>query len=357
MESLSAGWDVVPPAEDGPQSSYSATAEGIAHMPLPAKKIAVAWKQRQSIGAGLCNLGNTCFLNSVLQCLTYTPPLANYLLSREHSQSCCEQGFCTLCTMETHVNQVLFSSDKAIEPLAVLSDLRRRGERFCLGMQEDAHEFLRYTVAAMHADYLNGCTESFPQILALSNEDGQVTCLSCQAVSESSEAFLDLTLEITAASSVPSALKEFVRAELLQGENCYKCSKCEEMGAASKRLTIHHSPNILTIALKRFGDFTGEKISKIVDYPEYLDLRPFMSQSTGGPVLYALYAVLVHRGVSGRAGHYFCFIKASNGLWYKMDDDTVVASNIEIVLSQEAYLLFYTSGEHSIEGRFRPEVV
>nr|CAB3469610.1 unnamed protein product [Digitaria exilis] len=39
------------------------------------------------IGAGLQNLGNTCYLNSVLQCLTYTEPFAAYLQSGKHKSS------------------------------------------------------------------------------------------------------------------------------------------------------------------------------------------------------------------------------------------------------------------------------
>lgn len=46
-----------------------------------------------------------------------------------------------------------------------------------------------------------------------------------------------------------------------------------------------------------------------VKYPEYLDLRAFMSQSQGEPQVYGLYAVLVHSGFSCHAGHYFCYIK------------------------------------------------
>ncbi|KAF1675815.1 Ubiquitin carboxyl-terminal hydrolase 42, partial [Pygoscelis papua] len=316
---------------------------------FPPEKICMAWQQRQRPGAGLHNLGNTCFLNSVLQCLTYTPPLANYLLSREHSQSCHQQGFCMMCVMEAHVNEVLRFSASAIQPWTVVHVLTRIGEHFQHGMQEDAHEFLRCTVDAMQRACLSGSgnLDISSQATTIVHQifggflRSRVTCLSCKAVSDSYEAFLDVPLDIKAASSVPAALEDFVKPEQLDGDNCFKCGKCDKMVAASKRFTIHRVPRVLTLCLKRFEDFTGRKISKVVEYPEYLDLRPYTSQAAGEPLLYALYAVLVHSGGSCHAGHYFCYTKASNGLWYEMNDTSVDGCGIDTVLRQQAYLLFY----------------
>ncbi|XP_050841483.1 ubiquitin carboxyl-terminal hydrolase 42-like [Serinus canaria] len=327
-------------------------AEGIAppkRILFPPEKICMVWQQRQRAGAGLFNVGNTCFLNSVLQCLTYTPPLANYLLSREHSRACHQQGFCMMCIMEAHVNKALHSPVGAILPLAVLKVFRRIGEHFQPGREEDAHDFLCCTVNAMQRACLSASND-----LDLSSQSttivyqifggflrSRVTCFSCEAISDSYEAFLDVPLDIKAASSLTAALEEFVTPENLDGDNCFKCDKCKKNVAASKRFTVHRAPKILTVCLKRFDCFTGGKISKVVEYPEYLDLRPYMSQADGEPLPYSLYAVLVHSGVSCHGGHYFCYTKASNGLWYQMDDESVELRCIDTALRQQAYLLFY----------------
>src|SRR5262249_35008492 len=57
--------------------------------------------------------------------------------------------------------------------------------------------------------------------------------------------------------------------------------------------------------------------------------------------MYSLYAVLVHAGHSVHSGHYYCFVKAANGLWFMMDDSSVRQVGLSHVLEQKAYMLCY----------------
>ncbi|XP_038228069.1 ubiquitin carboxyl-terminal hydrolase 36 isoform X3 [Dermochelys coriacea] len=328
---------------------------------FPMERLSMKWERVYRVGAGLHNLGNTCFLNATVQCLTYTPPLANYLLSKEHSRSCHQGGFCMMCIMQNHMIQAFANSGNAIKPVSFIRDLKKIARHFRFGSQEDAHEFLRYTIDAMQKACLNGYTKLDRQTQATTLVHqifggylrSRVKCSVCKSVSDTYDPYLDVALEIRQAANIVRALELFVRPDMLSGENAYMCAKCKRKVPATKRFTIHRASNVLTLSLKRFANFSGGKITKDVGYPEFLNIRPYMSQSNGDPVMYGLYAVLVHSGYSCHAGHYYCYVKASNGQWYQMNDSLVHSSNIKVVLNQQAYVLFYLripSSRKSPEG-------
>ncbi|XP_074703531.1 ubiquitin carboxyl-terminal hydrolase 36 isoform X4 [Strix aluco] len=315
---------------------------------FPPERLCMKWERVHRVGAGLHNLGNTCFLNATIQCLTYTPPLANYLLSREHGRNCHQEGFCMMCIMQNHTIQAFASSGNTIKPVSFIQNLKNIAQHICFRRQEDAHEFLRYTIDAMQKACLSRCAKLDRQTQATTLVHqifggylrSRVKCVKCEAVSDTYDPYLDMALDIGQSRNIKQALEQFVKLELLDGDNAYSCAKCKQKVLACKRFTIHRASNVLTLSLKRFSDFGGGKITKDVAYPEFLNIRPYMSEK-GDPVMYSLYAVLVHAGYSCHAGHYFCYVKASNGQWYQMNDDVVRSSNIKVVLNQQAYMLFY----------------
>ena len=75
------------------------------------------------------------------------------------------------------------------------------------------------------------------------------------------------------------ALHKFVQPEILQQENAYKCTRCKRKVPAKKLFTVYRAPNVATFQLKRFdyNRIFGGKITKLISYPDKLDLRPFMS--------------------------------------------------------------------------------
>lgn len=51
--------------------------------------------------------------------------------------------------------------------------------------------------------------------------------------------------------------------------------RCKRKTSARKCYSVHRPPNILTLQIKRFSHFG--KVGKAVEFPEKLNLRPFMS--------------------------------------------------------------------------------
>nr|GEV68572.1 ubiquitin carboxyl-terminal hydrolase 23 [Tanacetum cinerariifolium] len=311
------------------------------------------------IGAGLENLGNTCFLNSVLQCLTYTEPLAAYLQSGKHQVTCRKSGFCALCAIQKHVSRALQSSGRSLAPKDLVSNLRCISRTFRNSRQEDAHEYMVNLLESMHKCCLpNGVPSesetAYDRSLVHKIFGGrlrsQVKCMQCNHCSNKYDPFLDLSLEILRADNLYKAFANFTAKEQLDGgAKQYQCQQCKQKVKALKQLTIHKAPNVLTVHLKRFGShMSGQKIDKKIQFGSTLDLKPFVTGPYEGDLKYTLYGVLVHAGWSTHSGHYYCFVRTSSGMWYQLDDNRVYQVSEKKVFEQKAYMLFYFKDKKNI---------
>lgn len=225
------------------------------------------------------------------------------------------------------------------------------GRQFRLGRQEDAHEFLRYVIESMQKSALAGLDPKLDNKIKETSMihaifgghlQSKVTCHTCKHESCVYETLLDLSLEVRQANSVQQALKQFTASELLSRGNRYRCEACSKLTDASKQFKVHEAPSVLTVHLKRFQmtPYGMVKINRDIEFGAELDMTPFMSSQKNASK-YDLYSVLVHEGQTCHSGHYHCFVKNSNGIWYSMNDESVHQVSLATVLKQKAYILFY----------------
>eukprot|EP00943_MAST-04B_sp_MAST-4B-sp1_P006666 g6666.t1 len=311
------------------------------------------WKNVSRAGGGLYNLGNTCFLNSVLQCLTYTAPLAELAKIKYHTRRS-NNGNDMYSLLENHIEKALNAKgNRAFSPKLIVQKLQRISRNFRIGRQEDAHEFLRTFIDAMQKASLkvvginpndssrHAETTSIHRIFG-GYLQSQVKCKICKFVSTTYDACLDISLEIYGKRrTLENALRQHTKLEVLDHNNRWRCDSCKKLVPATKQLKFRRLPLTLVVHLKRFSPY-GDKISKRVEYPKELNMKSFTNNKDGEEnFMYDLYGVLVHAGNYTTSGHYYSFIKASNGAWYEMNDSSIQQVGVKTALNQQAYILFY----------------
>lgn len=318
---------------------------------------------------GLENLGNTCYMNSVLQCLSNIEDLKKFFISGDFTKSLTDSD-CRAISIEFYklLNTIWNNENGYISPsqlhrvIMILSMKYGNGE-FRMGQQCDAHEFFNFFIDNIHNSIkkeiianIRGTVKNDHDKMALDamknwklfyeKEYSQIVKLFtgqyCSVVSCSDESiknsynydpFNSLLLEIPDKKEINlyDCFDQYTGHEKLSD---YK----NDGNRYYRKITIFNLPKYLVISLKRFKG--NGKITNYIDFPlENLDLSKYYNGYKKNKWNYNLLAICNHEGGMG-GGHYYAYVK-NNTHWYNMNDRSVGEIPEERVKTKNAYMLFY----------------
>ncbi|KAH9945764.1 cysteine proteinase [Amylocystis lapponica] len=362
------------------------------------------WGDVQIGTSGLKNLGNTCYMNSTIQCLSATVPFTQFFTNgRWKSAINMVNPIGTkgnLAHAFANILRDMWQGElQCLSPVTFRRSICTYASQFGGTEQHDSQEFLSFLLDGLHED-LNRVLhkpqldttpeqeaelEKMPTQIASERQwqlyrmrddslvvdffQGQfrsrLECLTCHKTSTTYNTFMYLSLPIPSGRSatkvtLEQCLDAFVKEEVMEKSDAWNCPHCKALRKATKRLSLSRLPPVLLIHLKRFsvkGHFT-DKIETFVDFPlRGLDLTNYMPPPlppgvSGGshvsrddPLSQAPPYRYDLYGVTNHfgtlsSGHYTAFV-GSRGSWLYCDDSRVSPADAKDVAGKPAYILFY----------------
>jgi ubiquitin C-terminal hydrolase len=161
---------------------------------------------------GLNNLGNTCYMNAVLQCLSHTSPLRAQLLSDKAMKSVNPESKLgrkgdVVKELGVLMRQMWSGENSAIAPYGFKQALDRWTSMFRGYQQQDAHEALAFILDALHEDTNFSLPAERPSVcesVFVGTSQSKLTCPICFTESTNAETFQVLSLEMPVPSPSPS---------------------------------------------------------------------------------------------------------------------------------------------------------
>lgn len=260
---------------------------------------------------GLVNMGNTCYLNSVIQCLYHTNIFSNFCKQKDSEDT-------LFNSYKNLINAICKSNDDSmIMPKTFKTTLGEYNKNYSKFNPEDAHEFLTFFI-----DYMNDKFKNINNIF-YGDLSSVIGCIN-KHQSITKDKFSNLSLPITA-NSLEDCMRNYFNVENIED---YHCEKCKNKIHAKKVYNIDKFPNILIIHFKRL--LLMQKIDAMITFPTQLTLNSNV---------YELYALINHFG-NFFGGHYTSMIKY-NDSWHHINDEKIDVIPIQNILTNNAYILFY----------------
>jgi ubiquitin carboxyl-terminal hydrolase 22/27/51 len=160
---------------------------------------------------GLHNLGNTCFMNCIIQALVHSPMLRNYFLADQHvchfSMGKQDQSQCLVCELSVLFQEFYSGECIPYVPFRFLHLVWQNARHLAGYEQQDAHEFLMATLDILHQHSKNGVSgmqngtdqgsdQSIIECLCTGNLQSDVICQRCGSVSTTVDPFWDISLDL-----------------------------------------------------------------------------------------------------------------------------------------------------------------
>ncbi|EAN79165.1 ubiquitin carboxyl-terminal hydrolase, putative [Trypanosoma brucei brucei TREU927] len=313
------------------------------------------WNPRR----GMVNLGNTCYLNSVVQTLVSTP-LGAYFLGDKYTLDVSTAGrqTCRLVNSFTFIVRELNRRDCAapVSPSPFKKAMGEVNEAFSGFGQQDANEFLRVLLEGIHdglndrrtvkavpsdadtiefsdAELAKRHWEQYTQqnnSVVVDNcafqERSSIMCLVCRRISRSFTCSLGIDVPIPAGTGnicLEDCFRLYCKEEELDLDSAYHCPSCKQKVKVSKQLLLYSLPTLLFVTIKRFRSdgAISMKLNDPVFFQKKIDLKPFLC-STEKNTIYDLVGVVNHSG-STTGGHYTADYYDNHCGWSSASDERV----------------------------------
>ena len=328
--------------------------------------------------SGLTNLGNTCFINSCMQIISHTYELNEFLDKETYKKKLKKKSDSVLLLEWDNLRKLLWKENCTVTPGKFIQIVQKvsqiKGNELFTGFaQNDLPEFLLFIIDCFHSALsrevsmtINGNIENqtdevakkcYQMIKEMYSKDyseiwnifyaihiSEISSLeTSKIINYTPEPYFIIDLPIPENNKSPSlydCFQLYTEGEVLQGENGLADENGKKVDIR-KKISFCSFPNILVISFKRFKS-NGMKNQIQIQFPvSNLNLSQYAVGYKKDDYEYDLFGVCNHSGgVLG--GHYTCFIKNSNSKWYHFNDTQVTEiMNIENILCQKAYCLFY----------------